>query len=575
MANPQQLMETLRQRPQVMLAGGLALVLILGGIIWGVVALSGGGGKGEGKNACEKIRETDRTLAKTDGGVGKAIEIQALMAREGIRTERLDEEGGKASISLQKEATYCDRDQALVTLVQSGLMDKNIGLEAFDKGDLTASREEKNIKLIRAQQGELARLIRKIDPIEDASVSLSIPEPSIFSRDQQAKSASVQVTIPSGSRLERDKVRAIINLMVGSVQGLDAKHVALSDTNGNTYNSVLDPESQMNDRIEEQDTYMKQKVANQLDRLVGPGNYVVTVSTQLREAPQEIMTQRFDPNQSAIATRQKFSENLNAKSGGTGAAGGIASSFVPNELQSAVGGQSSSARGYQRTGEEVSYANTKTQTLETHLPGMVEDISIAVTLDEDHFPMTLNAYGQQVQMDTNDLKRLIASAASPKVALQNVSLAKISFRDKSPPVRSTAISEPEPDNSWMVWAAGGGLILVVLLFSLLFRGKPQEPLAEQHQQEIRRLQEFASQQQQQLQAAVRQTQLLMESQQRQPALAEQAPAPAQISAASTADAATLAALRQTLSELRAAVDEEDDLDAEALNRQVRSWIESS
>jgi flagellar biosynthesis/type III secretory pathway M-ring protein FliF/YscJ len=39
-------------------------------------------------------------------------------------------------------------------------MDKNVGLEAFDHSDITASREEKRIKLIRALQGELARLIR-------------------------------------------------------------------------------------------------------------------------------------------------------------------------------------------------------------------------------------------------------------------------------------------------------------------------------------------------------------------------------------------------------------------------------
>lgn len=258
MANPQQLVETLRQRPQLLIIAGAVLLLAIGGIIWGVAA--SGGDKGGKDNSCQELKTNEeRTLAKTEGGAGKAIEIQALLAREGIRTERRDEEGGKSTISLREKATYCERDQALVTLVQSGLMDKNIGLEAFDKGDLTASREEKNIKLIRAQQGELARLIRKINPIEDASVSLSIPEPSIFTRDQQAKSASVQVSIPSGSRLERDKVRAIINLMVGSVQGLDAKHVALSDTNGNTYNSVLDAESQMNDRLEEQDNYMKQK----------------------------------------------------------------------------------------------------------------------------------------------------------------------------------------------------------------------------------------------------------------------------------------------------------------------------
>jgi flagellar biosynthesis/type III secretory pathway M-ring protein FliF/YscJ len=55
----------------------------------------------------------------------------------------------------------------------------------------------------------------------------------------------VQVTLPNATRLSQNQVRAIINLVVGSIQGLDSKHVAVSDTNGTTYNSVLGPEDEL------------------------------------------------------------------------------------------------------------------------------------------------------------------------------------------------------------------------------------------------------------------------------------------------------------------------------------------
>ncbi|MBY0405820.1 MAG: hypothetical protein K2X66_18095, partial [Cyanobacteria bacterium] len=313
------------------------------------------------ESGAKTVEPSQLTIATVDS-IGKAIEIQALMAREGIHIDKADGDGGKVILSLPKEATYDDKDHALISLVQSGLMDRNIGLEAFDKGDLTASREEKRIKLVRAQQGELARLIRKIKPVEDASISLSIPEPTIFKSEMKPMSASVQVTIPSGERLSKDKIRSIINLMVGSIQGLDAQHLALADTNGNTYNSVLDVGSELNDKLEEQDQYMKQKVASQLDRLVGPGHYVVTVSTLLREAAKETMVQKYDPEESAVTTKQNFTEKLNANNGRTSATG-PASSFVPAGMEAAAngGGGGGSNRGYVRNGTEVSYANGKTQ----------------------------------------------------------------------------------------------------------------------------------------------------------------------------------------------------------------------
>ena len=47
----------------------------------------------------------------------------------------------------------------------------------------------------------------------------------------------------------------------------------------------MNAEDEMLQKLEENDKYMQQKISKQLDRLVGPGNYVATVSTFLRQAP--------------------------------------------------------------------------------------------------------------------------------------------------------------------------------------------------------------------------------------------------------------------------------------------------
>ena len=83
----------------------------------------------------------DTKILKTDD-MGKALEIQALMARQGIEIKR-EEDGTNNVLLLPKDATNSDRDRAFIAIVQSGLMDKNIGLEIFDKGDFTSSKEDK------------------------------------------------------------------------------------------------------------------------------------------------------------------------------------------------------------------------------------------------------------------------------------------------------------------------------------------------------------------------------------------------------------------------------------------------
>ena len=127
-----------------------------------------------------------------------------------LRKRRLD--GQKSILYLQKY-TMTQRDRALLAIVKSGLVDQNVGLEIFDKGDFTSTKEDKRIRLTRAINGELSRLIRKIPPIENASVFISIPEQVMFEQDEKPVTATVQLVMPSGDKLDNMKVKAIRNLL--------------------------------------------------------------------------------------------------------------------------------------------------------------------------------------------------------------------------------------------------------------------------------------------------------------------------------------------------------------------------
>ena len=537
--------------------GAIVLFLAL------VVSISIVGASKKPANGTEITGEplkADVDLLTTDNA-GKAIEIQALLAKYDIAvSRRLD--GTKSILYLKKgdcktgrKACYTtDRDLALIQIVQSGLMDQNVGLEIFDKGDFTSTKEDKKIRLSRAINGELSRLIRRIDGVDNASVFISIPEQTMFTSMQKPVTATVQITLAKdATKLDQLKVKAITNLLLGSVTGLTAENIAITDTNGNTYHSIMDAEDEMLQRLEENDKYMTSKVNQQLDRLIGQGNYVATVSTFLRQAPVEKYTIDYDPNRKASVTEQTFSEGLGDQTTDSNKNANAVSVYLPNGLPNGSS-DSSQNRNYSRTARETQYGVTKTQTNEYIKPGVVEDISIAVTLDKNALPANTTL---------EELKELIAKAASPKVNPDNVSIA---FSDSTDPYLASdrPANLPKPDetgNPWWLAIALCGIGLVIVFKAV--SNKVQQ-IQEANRREVEMLRQKTAQQEQQLsdinqraaQLTERQSELaqgLVEQQQRG-YIQQQNPVQ----------------LADTLSNLSAELSGADDEEA---GEKIKSWIE--
>ncbi len=474
--------------------GGIVLVFVVIVLIL-AVAFGSGGGSNQNSVGGEPLK-TNVDLLTTDN-LGKALEIQALLAKQGITVERsLDGTKSKLYLNakncstLTKRCTITDRDNALIAIVQSGLMDQNVGLEIFDKGDFTSTKEDKRIRLARAMNGELARLIKQIKPIQNATVFISIPETSTMFEEQKAKTATVQIAIPAGEKLDQLKVKAISNLLLGSVSGLKAENIAITDTNGNVYHSVMDAEDEMLQKLEENDKYMQQKISKQLDRLVGPGNYVATVSTFLRQTPIERFSIEYDPAKKASISEQSFTEGLGDKTQDQSQGLNAVSVYLPNGLPNVTGTTDSSQnRNYSRQATETQYGVTKTQTNEYIKPGVVEDISIAVTLDRNSLPSNITL---------NELKTLIARAASPKVTAANVSIAFTSSSDPyiNPDKQPNLPKVDESGNPW--WLA---LILTAFGIIIIFKvisGRVNR-LKEENKIEVEALRQKTLEQEQQLQ----------------------------------------------------------------------------
>lgn len=535
------------------LIGALAVGVVVFALVLTVaVVTSVNASKGGGQVVKEKVIKGPLDLLTTDN-LGKAIEIQALLAREGITVER-KVDGTKSTLFLPKY-TQSQRDRALLAIVKSGLMDQNVGLEMFDKGDFTSTKEDKKIRLVRAIDGELARLIRKIPPIENASVFVSIPEQTMFSSNQKPVTATVQIDMPSGEKLDAFKVKAITNLLIGSVSGLTSENVAITDTNGNVYNSIMSPSDEQEERMRENDKYMQQKVNIQLDRLVGKGNYTATVSTFLKQSPTEKFTTWYDPNTKTAMSEQTFQEGLGDQTADSNRNTNAVSVYLPNGLPGG-GADSSQNRNYSRTAREVQYGVSQIQTKEFANSGTIEDISIAVTLDKAALPPDISI---------EELKELIARAASPKARAENVSIA---FNDSNDPYLASDNPEklPKPEETGNPWWLAVALVGLSLIIGHRFVVKRLAKMREQHEGEMDLLREKSMQQERQLQDVSRRAADLLASQDsmRQDLLLEM-------------DARGVGQRNIDLSELKDALEELREefemFDEEEGAVQMKSWIE--
>lgn len=462
--------------------GGVAALVF---IIILVVCLSVGGSS---KTAAvvDKIQKEQFDIVTTDNQ-GKAIEIQSLLARQGIIAKR-KADGSKVTVFLEAgKYTNSQRDASLLLLVKSGLIDQNVGLEIFDKNDFTSTKDDKRIKLARAVNGELARLIRQMPNIDNATVLVSIPENTFFKADKKPISATVMLTVASDVRLDLSTIKAIKSLLMGSVVDLAAENISITDSNGNVYNSLVKSIDDQISKIQENDSYIQNKIAAQLDMLLGRGNYVVTVSTTLNQVPKEVTNIHYDPNEKTSLTSQTFREGLGDTSQDSSKGSDAVSVYLPNGLQNSSS-TSTQDKKYERVATEETYGVSKTHTSEYYKSGIIEKISVALTMNSDAMPPN---------MSIDEIKALVANAAGSKVSMNDVSIA---FAETIDPYLASdrPVNLPVPEASGNPWWLAIVLLIAGLVVGFVFVHKKLKDSSSVQEEELKKLQQKTSEQEKQI-----------------------------------------------------------------------------
>lgn len=235
-------------------------------------------------------------------------EVSSILESNGIEY-KMDPRTG--ALLVPSDQVY----DARLKLAAQGVTDqKTIGYELLDQDrGLGTSQFMETVTYRRGLEGELARTIGAMRGVNNARVHLAIPERSVFVRDAREPSASVFLELFGGSRPGDEQIRAIVNLVAGSIPMMNREHVTVVDQNGNLLTGKenkgeterMQDQYEYTDRVEER---LTRRVASLVSPIVGDGRFRAEVTADLDFSAVERAEELFNPDQQAVRSERELTE---------------------------------------------------------------------------------------------------------------------------------------------------------------------------------------------------------------------------------------------------------------------------
>lgn len=270
------------------------------------------------------------------------------------------------------------------------------GYSLLDDMGMTSSDFQQQVTYQRALEGELARTIGAINGVEAATVKLALPEDSVFVDETPDPTASVFVRTTPGTTMDSTKVQSIVHLVSAGIEGMDPADVAVIDADGQVLSAIggSAADGLRDGQTGEYESRVAVGVQSMLDKLVGPGNAVVSVNAELNfdETVRTTETVETDPDLpplSSSTTTEEYTGNSSADGGVLG----------PDNIAVPVDGNGAGTYNSESSTVNNPY-DTVTEQLTT-APGGVRRQSISVVVSED----------AGAGLDLGELEDAVAAAA--------------------------------------------------------------------------------------------------------------------------------------------------------------------
>ncbi|GIP46673.1 Flagellar M-ring protein [compost metagenome] len=401
---------------------------------------------------------------------------------------KLGPDGSTISVP-SKEAARVKVDVGSQGIVQSG----SIGLDAFNESSslIGMTDNEFNVKYKTAINGEVEKLLKRMQGINDAKVLLNLPAENVFAspEDQEKASASIVLSFKPGYRPNQEAIDGYFNLVKTSVPNLPVENISLSSSD----DTVLLPSGQggatgsLTTAVQENmalqkkfESDVRQSVKQFLSRLTGPDKIEVLVASKLNfdqvSQKDNLVTPVDTENMKGIEiSAQKVQKSYTGAASPTSGVPGTGQEDVVNYPSAETSGGSSSEESSSTINYEV---NRITKDIIAS-PYVIKDLTINVAVEPPVGQDTLDENTQSAI--ENILKNIVGSyladsgtTYTDEELQKKVSVLSQPFHSDATQTSGLSLSSP------LVWGVGGAALLALAgLGIVLFRRRKKATEAEE------------------------------------------------------------------------------------------------
>lgn len=394
---------------------------------------------------------------------------------------------GGSSIMIPADKVYLMRMQLAGRGIPQG---DGVGFEIFDKPNFGISDFVQRANYVRAVQGELSRTISQLNEIDSARVMIVLPENRLLLDKDKHPTASVFVRVRGNTQLQPQAINSIRFLVANSVEGLKPNNVSIVDNLGNVLSENTDNDSltgltttQLTAR-RNLEQYLGKKAQDVLEKVLGPGQAIVRVSTDINFDTITRTEEKFDPEGQVIRSQTKNDENndsttASSASGPVGISANTATETSTNSVASAGPVNSTKNR---KTTSTVEYENAKSTSSIIQAAGGIKRLSASVTVASRYEGAgTERKLTPRSPEEIEKLRRIVQNAVgTDNTRGDQIALEELPFNDQFAADITRELDQQQKHQFWWelarnaVYPALGVLALVVLV--VIFKRTPVQEI---------------------------------------------------------------------------------------------------
>lgn len=288
----------------------------------------------------------------------------------------------------------------------------HVGFDLFDKTNFGATDFAQQVNYRRAIEGELAKTLESMEELEGARVHITPKKESVFTEKEEGAKASVMLRVKQGKQLSEERTDAIVNLVSGSVEGLDPANISVMDTRGRLLTSGRGKSGgngeagTFNAQLEAKQKFEAENAARiiaLLEPVVGEGRVRADIAADVDFSQVEQTEEKYNPQSQVIRSQQSAQESRNstktnaALNGNNGLVGARAND--PTTANQTIP-QNQQSGNDQRVATTTNYEIDKTVKKTIGGGGRVNRLTVSVVVDHK------NVNGTEVARTADEVRQI-------------------------------------------------------------------------------------------------------------------------------------------------------------------------